>query len=230
MIATSGIAPQRRMPGEAPKRPVAARSRSGGHPRITRLSRGLLSLALYVALVGGIATAAGSALAYWRGHAAGVEQAEQQAASDRAAEERRHRAEQDRLRADAQAKFDAALAAAAERYDRIDTARKEAQHALAVETARTARLRGDLAAAVRDRDRMRGAIAAAASGGLTEAEDSTAACRARADALGRVLGEALSAHRQCSLDAEDLAAGVRALRAWAGAVEAGERAGEVAAP
>lgn len=230
MIARAGLAPVARLPGKARNRPVAPRSPAGRYPRITPLARGALSLLLYVALAGGIATAAGSALAYWRGHAAGTDQAEQQAAAERADMERRHRAEQDKLRADAQAKFDAALAAAAERYDRIDTARKEAQHALAVETARTARLRGDLAAAVRDRDRMRGAIAAAASGGVTEAEDSTGACRARADAIGRVLGEALSAHRQCSLDAEDLAAGVRALRAWAGAVEAGERAGEVAAP
>ncbi|MCL4695465.1 MAG: hypothetical protein KJ023_00160 [Burkholderiaceae bacterium] len=228
MIATAGLAPPVRMPGAPRNRPVAGRSHRGRHPRVTRAVRGALSLILYVALAGGVATAVGSALAYWRGHAAGAEQAEQQAAAERADAERRHRAEQDRLRADAQAKFDAALVAAAERYDRIDTARKEAQHALAIEQSRTARLRGDLAAAVRDRDRLRDALAGAATGGVTEAEDSTAACRARADALGRVLGEALSAHRQCSLDAEDLAAGLRALRGWAGAVEASERAGEVA--
>lgn len=229
MIAAAGLAPQGlRVPGKARRRPVAGRARGGGYPRATRIVRGALSLVLYVALAGGLATAVGSALAYWRGHAAGAEQAEQQAAAERADAERRHRAEQDRLRADAQARFDAALVAAAERYDRIDTARKEAQHALAIEQSRTARLRGDLAAAVRDRDRMRDALAGAASGGVTEAEDSLGACRSRADALGRVLGEALSAHRQCSLDAEDLAAGLRALRGWAAVVESSERAGEVA--
>lgn len=229
MIAAAGLAPQGlRVPGKARRRPVAGRARGGGYPRATRIVRGALSLVLYVALAGGLATAVGSALAYWRGHAAGAEQAEQQAAAERADAERRHRAEQDRLRADAQARFDAALVAAAERYDRIDTARREAQHALATEQTRIARLRGDLAAAVRDRDRLRDALAGAATGGVTEAEDSTAACRARADALGRVLGEALSAHRQCSLDAEDLAAGLRALRGWAAAVESSERAGEVA--
>ena len=229
MIAAAGLAPQGlRVPGKARRRPVAGRARGGGYPRATRIVRGALSLVLYVALAGGLATAVGSALAYWRGHAAGAEQAEQQAAAERADAERRHRAEQDRLRADAQAKFDAAVLAAAERYDRIDTARREAQHALATEQTRIARLRGDLAAAVRDRDRLRDALAGAATGGVTEAEDSTAACRARADALGRVLGEALSAHRQCSLDAEDLAAGLRALRGWAAAVESSERAGEVA--
>lgn len=229
MIATAGLAPQGlRMPDAARRRAVAGRARGGGYPHATRIVRGALSLVLYVALAGGLATAVGSALAYWRGHAAGAEQAEQQAAAERADAERRHRAEQDRLRADAQAKFDAAVLAAAERYDRIDTARREAQHALATEQTRIARLRGDLAAAVRDRDRLRDALAGAATGGVTEAEDSTAACRARADALGRVLGEALSAHRQCSLDAEDLAAGLRALRGWAAAVESSERAGEVA--
>lgn len=228
MIATAGLAPPARMPGRAPARPVAGRSPRGRHIRTHRIVRGALSLVLYVALAGGIATAVGSALAYWRGHAAGTEQAEQAAAAERADAERRHRAETDRLRADAQARFDAALVAAAERYDRIDTARREAQHALATEQTRIARLRGDLAAAVRDRDRLRDALAGAATGGVTEAEDSTAACRARADALGRVLGEALSAHRQCSLDLEDAGGGTRALMRWAGAVESSERAEAVA--
>lgn len=85
--------------------------------------------------------------------------------------------------------------------------------ALAKERAANARLRGDLSAAVARADRMRDQLAAAAAGGVTEAEDSVAACRGRADALGRVLEEALRAHRTCELDAEDLAGGVRALRA-----------------
>jgi hypothetical protein len=85
--------------------------------------------------------------------------------------------------------------------------------ALAKERAANARLRGDLSTAVARADRMRDQLATAATGGVPEAQDSTSACRARADALGRVLGEALRASEQCSLDAEDLAGGVRALRA-----------------
>lgn len=85
--------------------------------------------------------------------------------------------------------------------------------ALAKERAANARLRGDMAAVVARADRMRSQLAAAASGGVTEAEDTAGACRARADAFGRVLEEALRAHRTCELDAEDLAGGVRALQA-----------------
>lgn len=85
--------------------------------------------------------------------------------------------------------------------------------ALAKERASNARLRGDLSAAVARADRMREQLAAAATGGVPEAQDSVAACRARADAFGRVLEEALRAHRTCELDAEDLAGGVRALQA-----------------
>lgn len=85
--------------------------------------------------------------------------------------------------------------------------------ALAKERAANARLRGDLTAAVARADRMRDQLAAAASGGRTEAEDTVGACRARADAFGRVLEEALRAHRTCELDAEDLAGGIRALQA-----------------
>lgn len=85
--------------------------------------------------------------------------------------------------------------------------------ALAKERASNARLRGDLTAAVARADRMREQLAAAASGGVTEAEDTVSAARNRAEALGGVLRSALLAHRQCELDAEDLAADVRALRA-----------------
>lgn len=223
MIAAAGLAPQGlRVPGKARRRPVAGRARGGGYPRATRIVRGALSLVLYVALAGGLATAVGSALAYWRGHAAGAEQAEQQAAAERADAERRHRAEQDRLRADAQAKFDAAVLAAAERYDRIDTARREAQHALATEQTRIARLRGDLAAAVARADSMREQLTLAARGGRAEADDTLPAARARAEAIGLLLEESMRLHRESELDAEDLAASVRAIDRWAREVEAAD--------
>lgn len=88
--------------------------------------------------------------------------------------------------------------------------RREADHAQERERAAT---RTALAAAYADAGRLRDQLAAAAAGGVTEAEDTVTACRGRAAAFGRVLDEALRAHAQCSADAEDLAAGVRALRA-----------------
>lgn len=90
--------------------------------------------------------------------------------------------------------------------------RQGADRAQETERART---RAALAAVSADRDRLRVELASVASGGVEAGADSVPACRDRADALGRVLGEALQAHAQCTADAEDLAAGVRALReAW----------------
>lgn len=87
--------------------------------------------------------------------------------------------------------------------------------ALAKERAANARLRGDLAAVVARADRVRNATATAATGGRTEAEDSTAAARDRAAALGRSLGEALLAHEECSGELESARADTRALlAAW----------------
>lgn len=87
--------------------------------------------------------------------------------------------------------------------------------ALAKERAANARLRGDLSAAVARADRVRNATTAAATGGRTEAEDSTAAARDRAAALGRSLGEALLAHEECSGELESARADTRALlAAW----------------
>lgn len=87
--------------------------------------------------------------------------------------------------------------------------------ALAKERAANARLRGDMAAVVARADRVRSATASAATGGRTEAEDSTAAARDRAAALGRSLGEALLAHEECSGELESARADTRALlAAW----------------
>ena len=75
--------------------------------------------------------------------------------------------------------------------------------------------RDALAAVNADRGRLREQLAAVASGGVQAADDSVGACRERAAALGDVLDSALHAHAVCTGEAEDLAAGVRALReAW----------------
>lgn len=224
MKVGSGLAAPVAMPAARPRIAQERRSPPARYPRATRLARGALSLVLWVALAGGLATAAAGATGYLKGRAAGYAEAEGKAATERAEIEKAARAREDKLRADAQAAADAAAREAADRYQRLDLERLEAQRALSIEQSRTARLRGDLAAAVRDRDRMRDTIAAAASGGVTEADDTAGACRARADALGRALGEALSAHRVCSLDLEDAAGSARALVRWRDAVEASERA------
>ncbi len=191
---------------------------------IRRAARGAVSLMLYTLMAGGIATAVGSTASYFKGRADGTRAASAKAEADRARADRLHNQQLDRLRADAAARFDTAVREADERFERVDAARKEAQHALATEQAKISRLRGERDDAVRDRDRVRSAaVAAAASGGVTEAEDTVGACRSRADALGLVVDEALRAHRLCSLDLEEAGAGVRALRRWADAVEAGQR-------
>lgn len=172
------------------------------HPRVLR---GAISLLLWVAMAGGLATVLGSALSYWRGHSAGSESA--------TAERNAHwRGVLDTLQDEHAKQLRAETAKSAEDTNRMARSVHQAQEHLEHERQATARLRGDLAAAVQRHDRMRDALAAAATGGRTEADDSLPACRARADAIGRVLGEALQAHERCSLDAEDLASGVRTLR------------------
>ena len=72
-----------------------------------------------------------------------------------------------------------------------------------------------LAAVAADRDRLRDQLTAAAAGGVAEADDTVAACRDRAAAFGRVLGDVLLGFGQCAADAEDLAAELRRVRgAW----------------
>lgn len=201
-----------------------------------RIARGAVTALLYAVLAGGIATAVGSGLAYFKGRADGKLAAENVAAGERAAQETRHAAERDKLRSDAQKRFDDAIADAARRHDLIDTARKEAQRDLALEQATTRRLRYERDAAARaaaDAGRVRdAALARSATGGTTEAADTLGACRARADALGRALGEVLGGAGEllreraaCSLDLEDAGGATRALLRWSAAVEASERAG-----
>lgn len=87
--------------------------------------------------------------------------------------------------------------------------------ALAKERARNAALQGDLSAALA-RERVRSAAATrAATGGRTEAEDTVAAARDRAAALGRSLDDALRAHEVCSGELEGSRMDTRALlAAW----------------
>ena len=63
-------------------------------------------------------------------------------------------------------------------------------------------------------DRMRDQLNSFASG-APAGDDTVAACRERAAALGDVLGQALQASRLCTVEAEDLAGDARALlHAW----------------
>lgn len=169
---------------------------------------GAMQLALVACIVGGLGLATASGLAYWRGKSAGKAQA--------TAERNTHwQGVVDKLQGDHRAAFERARTEAESRSTQLEKERDDAQNQLAREVARTRALRGDLARAVHDADRLRDQLAAVATGGVDADQDSVAACRARANALGRVLGEALRASEQCHLDAEDLAAGIRALRsAW----------------
>lgn len=167
-----------------------------------RLVRGALEVFLGLALLSGL----GMAGTYFWGESRGT-----QAATD---ERNSHwQGVVAKLQAEATSRLAAETAKAKAQEDQWLANILTVGEALAKERASNARLRGDLSAAVARADRMREQLAAAATGGRPEAEDTVGACRARADALGRVLEEALRSHRTCELDAEDLAGGVRALQA-----------------
>lgn len=74
-----------------------------------------------------------------------------------------------------------------------------------------AQTRAALAAVISERDGLRDDLARAATGGVEAAGDTVAACRERTATFGRVLGEALQAHAECTAAAEDNASGVRTL-------------------
>lgn len=130
----------------------------------------------------------------------------------------------DRLRSDKIiatmiAEHAANVAAANQRADAIQeqwrAQRKGAQDALDRERKEWGTIGSRLAAVDADRGRLRDALAAYAAGGVSPADDSAAACRERAAALGDVLGEMVRGYAQCTAAAEDHAAGVRALQvAW----------------
>lgn len=175
-----------------------------------RAVAGVLQLALVGAIVGGLSLPVAYALGYFRGKAV------------TAAERNAHwQAMFDRREAQQRAAAAARDAEVRQAHQAITKERDDAQAKLERESATVRALRGDLARAGREHDRLREQLAGAAAGGVAEADDSVAACRARADAFGQLLGEALRTSSACAVDAEDLAAGSRALRQY------GQRAHEL---
>lgn len=172
---------------------------------MNRAAAGLVQLALVGAIAGGLGLAVVTGLAYWRGKVAGTKQA--------TAERNAHwQALVDTLQRQARAAVDAEAQHVRALEEQWRIARQGADHERERERAANA---ARVAAVAADRDRLRDELAAAAAGGVTAADDSIAACRDRAAAFGRVLGEALRAAGECAADAEDLATGVRTLqRAW----------------
>jgi hypothetical protein len=112
-------------------------------------------------------------------------------------------------RAQAQKKYDESVAAAAALARALEAEKAKAENVRIIERVRTVRVAD---AADADLDRLRDDIAHYAVG-LAAAEDSVAAARGRAEALGRLLEASLSAGAACARDAENLATDVRALRA-----------------
>jgi hypothetical protein len=165
----------------------------------------MLQLSLVLAIVGGIGFAGITGAAYWRGKVTGRSVA--------TAERNAHwQGVVDTLHAAHRAAVDAENARVRAVEEQWRLARQGADHERERERAANA---ARVAAVAADRDRLRDELASAASGGVVEADDSLSACRDRADAFGRVLGEALRASAACAADAEDLATGVRTLqRAW----------------
>ena len=132
--------------------------------------------------------------------------------------------EQERQRGDAvmarvvaqhQASVDAANTRADAQGEEWQLKRKAAEHAQEQERKRFGVVGARLAAVVAERDRLHDSLAAYAAGGVEAGADTAAACRERAAALGDVLGAMVRGYAQCTAQAEDLAAGHRALRsAW----------------
>lgn len=88
----------------------------------------------------------------------------------------------------------------------------EALNAQVQETRRIERIAAGLRT---ERDRLQGDIASYAAGEHRTGDDSTAACRDDAAQLGELLGQALRAHGECSLAAEQHATDLRAvLASW----------------
>lgn len=87
---------------------------------------------------------------------------------------------------------------------------RKAEHAQAVEKAESERVAAGLRA---ERDRLRDDIAAFAAGGRSPTEDTLAACRERAAALGALLEDGLQVQIDLAAAASTHAADVRALRA-----------------
>jgi len=166
-----------------------------------RAVAGVLQLALVGAIVGGLSLPVAYALGYFRGKAvtAAERNAHWQAMLDR--REAQHRAA---------VEAETARTRAVEEQWRI--ARQGADHERERERAANA---ARVAAVAADRDRLRDELARAAAGGVAAADDSIGACRDRAEAFGRVLGDVLRGFGRCAAEAEDIAAELRRVRsAW----------------
>jgi len=170
---------------------------------VKRWAAGVVQLALVGAIVGGLAVAGAGVAGYLKGKRVAT------------AERNTHwQGQVDRLQAQHRAAVDAEAQRVRALEEQWRLARQGADHERERERASNA---ARVAAVAADRDRLRDELARAAAGGVAEADDSVAACRDRAAAFGRVLGEALRAGAECAAAAEDLATSVRTLqRAWPG--------------
>ena len=98
----------------------------------------------------------------------------------------------------------------------LEKVKQGAQDALRTANAATAKIRAAFAAVSGERDKLRDDLTRAiVTGGVQASDDSTQACRDRAERAGLVLQEALRASAVCAGDATDEAARGRALyEAW----------------
>ena len=148
----------------------------------------------------GVTTITGSVVYYFKGKAAG-------------------RAEVQRVLDQAVADHNAAAMSASEAYRRLEQEAqakvKGAQDALDKERAASSRIAADLRRTRTERDGLRDQISAYAAGGGDASADSVAAARERAATLGSLLDESMRVQEDLAVEAESLAASVRALRnAW----------------
>ena len=155
---------------------------------------------LVAALIGGVGMCGTGVYGYFKGKTAG-------------------RAEVQRVLDQAVADHNAAAMSASEAYRRLEQEAqakvKGAQDALDKERAASSRIAADLRRTRTERDGLRDQISAYAAGGGDASADSVAAARERAATLGGLLDESMRVQEDFAVEAESLAASVRALRdAW----------------
>lgn len=166
-----------------------------------RWAAGVVQLALVGAIVSGLGMAGAGVAGYFKGKRVA------------AAERNTHwQAQIDRMQAQHRAAVEAETARTRAVEEQWRIARQGADHERERERAANA---ARVAAVAADRDRLRDELARAAAGGVAAADDSIGACRDRAEAFGRVLGDVLRGFGRCAAEAEDLAAELRRVRsAW----------------
>lgn len=164
-----------------------------------RAAAGVAQLVLIAMLIGGLGMAAIGSWSYFKGKR--VAEAERNA---------HWLAQIDSLQAQHRAAVEAETARTRAVEEQWRIARQGADHERERERAANA---ARVAAVAADRDRLRDELASAAAGGVAAADDSIGACRDRAEAFGRVLGDVLRGFGRCAAEAEDLAAELRRVRA-----------------